>query len=81
MYHKEDSHPTHFSPSTLHFLGVLGLDIQFSFCPKNFDFQVREYPPPHTKKIFFANLHDLGHKRKKKCENDPILFRGCSQIT
>ena len=34
-------------------------------CPKNFDFQVRGYPPPHTKKIFFADLHDLGHERKK----------------
>ena len=29
-----------------------------------------------TEKIFFADLHDLGHERKKnkkKCENDSIL--------
>ena len=28
-------------------------------------FQVRGYPPPLLKKIFFADLHDLGHERKK----------------
>ena len=30
--------------------------------------------PPILKKIFFADLHDLGYERKKnkkKCENDP----------
>ena len=36
------------------------------------DFQVRGYYPPILKKIFFADLHDLVHERKK-CENDPIL--------
>ena len=36
------------------------------------DFQVRGYSPPILKKIFFADLHDLVHERKK-CENDPIL--------
>jgi len=30
--------------------------------------------PPILKEIFFADLHDLGHKRKKeKSENDPNL--------
>ena len=32
---------------------------------QNCDFQVRGYSPPYTKKIFFADLHDLGHERKK----------------
>ena len=32
-------------------------------------------PPPILKFFFFADLHYLGHERKKikKCENDPIL--------
>ena len=29
------------------------------------DFQVRGYSPPILKKIFFADLHDLGRERKK----------------
>ena len=35
------------------------------------------FGPPILEKNFFADLHDLGHKRKKikKCENDPILSR------
>ena len=28
-------------------------------CLKNFDFQVRGYPPPHTEKNFFADLHHI----------------------
>ena len=28
-------------------------------------FQEEGTPPPHTKKIFFADFHDLGHERKK----------------
>ena len=49
---------------------------------KNFDFQVRGYLPPILEKNFFADLHDLGHKRKKikKCENDPILARQCDSV-
>ena len=34
---------------------------------QNCDFQVRGYSPPHIlKKFFFADLHALGHERKKK---------------
>ena len=32
---------------------------------KKFWLSGKGVPSPHTKKIFFADLHDLGHERKK----------------
>ena len=42
---------------------------------KIFGLSGKGVPPPILKFFFFADLHYLGHERKKikKCENDPIL--------